>query len=43
MISHKLPSGEEKPTAFASLTLTRSEENYAQQEKEALALVFGVK
>ena len=42
VISHMLPSGEEKPIAFASSTLTRSEENYAQLE-EALALVFGVK
>ena len=43
MISHMLPSGEEKPIAFASHALTRSEENYAQLEKEALALVFGIK
>ena len=42
VISHMLPSGEEKRIAFASRTLTRSEENYAQLE-EALALVFGVK
>ena len=43
VISHMLPSGEETPIAFASRTLTRSEENYAQLKKEALALVFGVK
>ena len=28
--------------AFASRTLTRSDENYAQLEKETLALVFGI-
>ena len=42
VISHMLPSGKEKPIAFASRTLIRSEENYAQLEKEALALVFGI-
>ena len=43
VISHIMPNGEERPTAFASRTLSKSERNYAQLEKEALALVFGVK
>ena len=40
VISHVLPNGEEKPIAFASRTLTYSEQNI---EKKALALIFGVR
>ena len=35
-------SGEEKPVAYASMTLTKAERNYSQPKK-GLALLFGVK
>ena len=38
-----MPDGTERPIAFASCTLTASEKNYTQLEKEALSLVYGVK
>ena len=42
VISHILPDGAERPIAFASRTLLPSERNYAQIEREALSLIFGI-
>ena len=43
VVSHVMEDGTERPIAFASRTLSTSERNYAQVEKEALSLIFGVK
>ena len=43
VVSHRLPDGSEQPIEYASRTLSKSECNYAQVEKEALSLVFGIK
>ena len=43
VLAQKLPSGEEKPIAYASRTLSNSERNYSQIDKESLAIIFAVK
>ena len=43
VLSHVILDGQEKPIAFVSRTLTPSERNYSQVEKEALSLIFAVK
>ncbi len=43
VLSHIMPNGEEMPIQFASRTLSSAERNYAQFERENLAVVFGLK
>ena len=43
VVSHILKDGSERPIAYASRSLSVAEKNYAQLEKEASSLVFGVK
>ena len=41
--SHKIPTEENRPIGFPSKTLAQAERNYSHLEKDALAVVFGVK
>ncbi|XP_026569425.1 uncharacterized protein K02A2.6-like [Pseudonaja textilis] len=43
VLSHRLPNGSEAPIAFFSRTLSPTERNYSQIDKEALAAVAAVK
>ncbi|XP_058034327.1 uncharacterized protein K02A2.6-like, partial [Ahaetulla prasina] len=43
VLSHRLPNGTEAPIAFYSRTMSSTERNYSQLDKEALAIVSGVK
>ena len=42
VLSHRMEDGSERPIALASRSLSPAEKNYAQLDKEGLAIVFGV-
>ena len=43
VLSHTISKGVERPIAFASRTLTATEQKYAQIDKEGTALIWGIK
>lgn len=43
VLSHVYPDGSERPIQFASQMLTRVQQKYMQVDKEAYAIVFGVR
>lgn len=42
VLSHRMEDGHERPISFMSRTLTPSERNYSQLDKEGLAVIFGI-
>lgn len=40
VLAHELPDRSERPVAFASRILNKTEVKYSQREKEALTLIF---
>nr|XP_029723943.1 uncharacterized protein K02A2.6-like [Aedes albopictus] len=43
VLSHVYPDGSERPIQFASQTLNQTQQKYMQVDKEAYAIIFGVK
>jgi hypothetical protein len=43
VLSHIMPTGEERPVMFVSRSLSKTECNYPQIEREALAIIFAVR
>ena len=43
VLAHQLSDGSERPVAYASRSLSETEQRYAQIDKEALSIIFAVK